>query len=168
MPLLHGTATILRPAHAQDADPLVAILNKPAVARWWPIFDADGLREALTTDGGPTLYAIQYDNRVVGSVQYAEEPAPSYRHASIDIFLDPDVHGQGLGTDALRTLARHLFHDKAHHRLVANPASENERAVKTFSRVGFRGVGVMRKYERDRGGDWHDCLLMDLLEPDLS
>ena len=166
--MLHGTATILREARQDDADRLAEILQKPAVARWWPIFDAEGLREALSTDGGPVLYAIEVDGRVMGSVQYAEEPAPSYRHANIDIFLDPEVHGRGLGTDAIRTLARHLFHDKGHHRLVANPANENERAVKTFSRVGFRPVGVMRRYERDRSGDWHDCLLMDLLERDLS
>lgn len=166
--MLHGTATILRPARDGDAARLADILRKPQVARWWPIFDAEGLREALITDGGPVLFAIEVDGDVVGSVQYAEEPAPSYRHANIDIFLDPEVHGRGLGTDAVRTLARHLFHDKGHHRLVANPAADNERAVKTFSRVGFRPVGVMRHYERDRDGEWHDCLLMDLLERDLS
>ena len=166
--MLYGTATTLRQAREDDAPRLADILSRPEVARWWPIFDADGLREALATDGGPVLLAIEAEGRVVGSVQYAEEPAPSYRHANIDIFLDPDVHGQGLGTDAIRTLARHLFHDKGHHRLVANPAADNERAVKTFSRVGFKPVGVMRAYERDRHGEWHDCLLMDLLEPDLS
>lgn len=166
--MLYGTATVLRPARDADAPRLADILHQPEVARWWPIFDAEGLREALITDGGPVLFAIEVDGDVAGSVQYAEEPAPSYRHANIDIFLHPDFHGRGLGTDAIRTLARHLFHDKGHHRLVANPAVDNERAVKTFSRVGFRAVGVMRRYERDRAGEWHDCLLMDLLEPDLS
>ena len=32
------------------------------------------------------------------------------------------------------------------------------------SKVGFKPVGVMRRYERDANGkDWHDGLLMELL-----
>lgn len=33
--------------------------------------------------------------------------------------------------------------------------------------VGFRPVGVMRRYERGADGDWHDGLLMDLLADEL-
>jgi aminoglycoside 6'-N-acetyltransferase len=33
--------------------------------------------------------------------------------------------------------------------------------------VGFRPVGVMRRYERGPDGSWHDGLLMDLLPEDL-
>jgi aminoglycoside 6'-N-acetyltransferase len=29
--------------------------------------------------------------------------------------------------------------------------------------VGFKSVGIMRKYERGPDGSWHDSLLMDLL-----
>jgi len=45
---------------------------------------------------------------VRGMVQYGEEEEPAYRHASIDIFLDPVVHRQGIGRDAILTLARYL------------------------------------------------------------
>jgi aminoglycoside 6'-N-acetyltransferase len=41
-------------------------------------------------------------------VQYGEDEEPAYRHASIDIFLDPVVHRQGVGRDAILTLARYL------------------------------------------------------------
>lgn len=168
MQTLHGTQAILRPVECADVDRLAAILRRREVARWWPSFDADGLRDALTSDEGPVLYVVEVDGDVVGSVQYAEEPAANYRHASLDIFLEPEYHGRGIGSDAIQTVARHLLHDKGHHRLVTNPAVENERAIKTFTRVGFRPVGEMRRYERDRDGVWHDCLLMDLLEHDLS
>lgn len=166
--MLHGTATILRPARVDDAPRLAEILSHPQVARWWPVFGAHELADLLSSESAPGLLAVLLDDRIVGSVQYAEEPAPSYRHANVDIFIDPAVHGRGLGADTLRTVARHLFHDRGHHRITASPAVDNERAVKSFTRVGFRAVGVMRLYERDRDGNWHDCLLMDLLEPDLS
>jgi aminoglycoside 6'-N-acetyltransferase len=34
--------------------------------------------------------------------------------------------------------------------------------------VGFRDVGVMRQYEKDNEGAWHDALLMDLLRDELA
>ena len=105
---------------------------------------------------------------MVGSIQYVEEPSPDYRHASIDVFLDPDWHGKGLGTDAVRTLARHLVRDRGHHRLAIDPAVDNIKAIRCYKRVGFREVGVMRSYERGQDGHWHDCLLMDLLKPELT
>ena len=88
--------------------------------------------------------------------------------ASIDIYLDPAVHGRGLGTDAVRTLARHLIVDRGHHRLVIDPAADNAAAIRFYSNVGFRPVGLMRRYERDLDGTWHDGLLMDLLADELS
>jgi aminoglycoside 6'-N-acetyltransferase len=34
-------------------------------------------------------------------------------------------------------------------------------------RLGFKPVGVMRRYERAADGTWHDSLLMDLLADEL-
>ncbi len=165
--VLHGTAVTLRPVEPRDAERLAAILAEPEVARWWPRYDRDRVRDDLVAAADTVVYAIEFEGRVVGSIQYVEEPALDYRHASMDLFLDPEVHGQGLGTDAVKTLARHLIYDRGHHRLAIHPAADNEKAIKTFTRVGFRPVGVMRQYERGAGGEWQDCLLMDLLERDL-
>jgi aminoglycoside 6'-N-acetyltransferase len=165
--VLHGTATTLRPATADDAEGLSAILAEPEVARWWPRYDADRVRAELLDSDDTTMFVIEVDDDLVGAVMYVEEPSPDYRHASIDVFLHPDWHGKGLGTDAVRTLAKHLIHDRGHHRLAIDPAASNEKAIRTYKRVGFREVGVMRSYERNVDGQWHDCLLMDLLERDL-
>lgn len=165
--VLHGTATVLRPARADDAEALTAILAEPEVAKWWGRYDAERVRAELIHGGGSVVFVIEVDDQVVGSVQYFEEPAPDYRHASIDLFLHPDWHGKGLGTDAVRTIARHLVHDRGHHRLAIDPAVTNERAIRAYQRVGFKAVGVMRSYERGPDGEWHDCLLMDLLGREL-
>jgi aminoglycoside 6'-N-acetyltransferase len=50
---------------------------------------------------------------------------------------------------------------------VIDPAATNERAIRSYRRVGFRDVGVMRRYERGGDGTWHDGLLMDLLREDI-
>ncbi len=59
--------------------------------------------------------------------------------------------------------------DRGHHRLVIDPAADNEAAIRCYAAVGFRPVGVLRRYERDvDGAGRHDGLLMDLLAEDLA
>src|SRR5262249_51486378 len=123
---------------------------------------------AALADPEATLFAIEVDGRVVGAIQYSEETEPDYRHAGIDIYLDPAAHGRGLGSDAVRTLARHLVVDRGHHRLTIDPAADNEAAIRAYAKAGFRPVGVMRQYERGADGSWHDGLLMDLLADELT
>jgi aminoglycoside 6'-N-acetyltransferase len=164
---LHGTRVTLRPATPADAEALTAILSRPEVTRWWPRYDHARVRDALVDSPDTTVYVIALGVDIIGSVQYVEEPARDYRHASLDLFLEPDEHGKGLATDAVRTLVRHLIYDRSHHRIAVYPAVDNDRAIRTFSRVGFQRVGVMRRYERAADGTWQDCLLMDLLESDL-
>ena len=110
-----------------------------------------------------TPYVIEFEDRVVGWIQWQAEDEPDYRHANMDIYVDPAVSGRGVGTDAVRTLARHLLVDHGHHRLVIDPAADNAAAIRAYRKVGFRPVGIMRQYERGADGTWHDNLLMDLL-----
>jgi aminoglycoside 6'-N-acetyltransferase len=163
---LVGAAVVLSPVRTVDVPELVRIRRTPEVAsRWgdvaeepdWPFDDADTV-----------CFCVVHEGRVVGLVQYVEENTPQYRHAGIDLFLDPAVHGRGLGRDAVRTMARHLVEDRGHHRLVIDPAADNTAAIRCYAAVGFRPVGLMRAYERDSDGHgWHDGLLMDLLAADL-
>jgi aminoglycoside 6'-N-acetyltransferase len=65
-------------------------------------------------------------------------------------------------------LARHLVHERGHHRLVIDPAAENVRAIRCYERVGFRRIGVQRKSELAGDGTWRDGLLMDMLAEELT
>lgn len=164
---LHGDAVVLRPVVPADVPELVRIARTPEVERWW---GDEYLEEDWPLDDpSSTVLVVLVDGRVAGMIQYSEENTPKYRHAGIDIFLDPAVHGRGHGRDAVRTLASHLVRDLGHHRLVIDPAADNEQAIRSYAAVGFRPVGVMRRYERDaEGSGWHDGLLMDLLAEELT
>jgi aminoglycoside 6'-N-acetyltransferase len=60
----------------------------------------------------------------------------------------------------------HLIEERGHHRVTIDPAADNAAAIRTYEKVGFKPVGVMRAYERDVGGQgWHDGLLMELVVP---
>ena len=90
-----------------------------------------------------------------------------YRHANIDIFLSTSRHGRGLGTEAIRVLARHLFEERGHHRLTIDPAADNAAAIRAYEKAGFREIGIMREYERGPDGSWHDGVLMDMLRKEF-
>lgn len=163
---LHGRQVILRPVTPQDRQALLDILSTPQVARWWGAPDND---QWPYDDEADTRFSVVLDGTVVGLVQFGEEDDPNYRHAGIDVFLDPAVHGRGLGRDAVHTLVRYLFDERGHHRIVIDPAATNQRAISTYAAVGFRSVGVLRSYERNIDGTgWHDGLLMELLASDLA
>jgi aminoglycoside 6'-N-acetyltransferase len=167
-PVLEGQNVVLRPAGDADIPALVAIVSSPEVARWWgtPRSEEEFAKELLDED--VVTFAIEVGKEVIGLIQYYEENEPDYRSAGVDISLRPDHLGRGLGTDAVRTIARYLFDEREHHRLTIDPAAANERAIACYRKVGFQPVGVMRRYERGADGSWHDGLLMDLLREEFS
>jgi aminoglycoside 6'-N-acetyltransferase len=160
---LHGPRVVLRPLETADAEPIAGLLAEPEVERWWGVHDVERVRRDLIDDPEVTSFAIELEGELIGLVSYYEELEPDYRHAGMDILLGSAYHDQGLGSEALAVLARHLFTERGHHRLIIDPAAENERAIRAYARVGFRPVGLMREYERGPDGTWHDGLLMDLL-----
>ena len=165
---IRGDSVVLRSLAVDDVPRLVEIGRQPEVARWWTSVTTEQLTaKAEGRDDAPGL-AILVAGDVVGMIQYGEEDDPEYRSASIDIFLSNEVHGRGLGTDAVRTLARWLVRERGHHRVTIDPAVENPAAVRAYEKVGFRRVGVMREYWTDPSGVRHDGLLMDLLAHDLD
>jgi aminoglycoside 6'-N-acetyltransferase len=157
----------LRPLEATDAPALGRIAAEPEIAHWWLGLTEQEILEMAGPEEDAFVFAVELDGEVIGLAQTSEEPEPDYRHASIDLFLGTAWHGQGLGADTVRTLARWLFAERGHHRITIDPALANERAIRTYERVGFKRVGVMRRYERGRDGEWHDGLLLDLLPEDL-
>jgi len=155
---LHGNRVVLRPVADGDTEVLDRIVREPEVAAWWP-----------PPDGYEGMLAVVFEGALIGAVQFDEETDAAYRHASIDVFLATRHHGQGLGTDTVRTLARWLVHERGHHRLTIDPAAANVAAIRSYTKVGFKPVGIMRAYELDhRTGAWRDGLLMDLLADELT
>jgi aminoglycoside 6'-N-acetyltransferase len=152
---------ILRPLAESDVAELWRIHSTPEVARWW-----GGPEEGFPWSDEPesTRLAIEVDGAVAGMIQFNEESQARYRHASIDLFLDPALHGRGLGTEAVRLMARQLIEERGHHRITIDPSVGNGAAIRAYEKAGFERVGVMRRYERHPdGSSWRDGLLMELL-----
>ena len=150
----------LEPLAAGHAAALRRIILTPDVARWWDPPEDDF---PLHDDPDSVRFAIVADGSVAGLIQFWEEDDPKYRHAGIDLFVDPAHRGRGVGPAAIRQVVA-LLRARGHHRVVIDPAAANAAAIRAYEKAGFRPVGVMRAYERDAdGAGWHDGLLMELL-----
>lgn len=169
MTVLQGRRVRLRPPTDADVAPLAAIRRHPLLHHHWRGGDDKeaAVREDMAEHGSTGL-VIELDGRPVGWVQFSEELEPDYRSASMDIYVDAEVHGQGVGSDAVRTLARHLVDEKGHHHITIDPAADNQAAIACYRKVGFRDVGILRQAERGNDGTWHDALMMDLLATELT
>jgi aminoglycoside 6'-N-acetyltransferase len=161
---LRGPRVILRNATLNDVTRLTAIRSEPEVERRWGVLEDGEMDEFVRED---TTFVIEVDGEAVGAVQYGEVEDPMYRSASIDLYLTTPRHGQGLGSEAVRVLARHLIEERGHRRLTIDPAADNAAAIRAYEKVGFRPVGLMRSYEQGPDGTFHDGLLMEMLVDEL-
>jgi aminoglycoside 6'-N-acetyltransferase len=168
VPTLQGEQVVLRPIRPDDREALMDVLSDPSVVAVWDTRGPENSTdELLAGDANWTVWAIEVDGAFAGSIQAAENDDEDYKSAGIDIFMHSRFQGRGLGTDAVRTLARYLIEVRGHHRLTIDPAADNARAIRTYEKVGFKPVGVMRQYERGVSGTYHDGLLMDMLAGEL-
>jgi aminoglycoside 6'-N-acetyltransferase len=151
------------PVAAEHRARLEELREEPGILRWWQ----EPRGGWLDDERDVFKRTVLLDGTVIGYLQWYEESDPMYRHAAVDLFLDPAFHGRGLGTEVVRMACAHLIDDRGFHRLVIDPEVENEVAIACYRKVGFRSVGVLRRYERDRFGVWKDGLLMDLLADEL-
>ena len=117
----------LRPLAPGDEPELLRIHTMPEVLRWW---DEPSEGFPWTDEPGTTRLTIELDGAIAGMIQFSEELDPKYRHAGIDLFLDPAVHGRGVGTEAVRRVARHLIEARGHHRITIDPAAANASAIR--------------------------------------
>lgn len=168
LPTLEGDGFALRPLRRTDADAVLALLRQPGVARWWGAYDAEKLERDFFDPAWAYTYLIVVADELAGILQFHEVPDPDYKSAGIDITLGEAYQDRGLGTKALKRLVRYLIAERGHHRMTIDPATDNPRAIRVYEKVGFRRVGVMREYERDLNGRWHDGLLMDLLASEFE
>jgi len=127
-------------------------LATPEVVRWWgdPVREAALLEEDLgeaamvmrivSFDGRCFAYAQDYD---VGKwpQRHLQDLPPGSR--AVDTFIGkPDMIGCGHGAAFMRLLARLLIQEGA-SRVVIDPAVDNVRARRAYSRAGFAGESVV-------------------------
>ena len=134
---IRGELTTVRLATVADADLLTQWHADPEVARFWD-YELYTREEILRRLARPDVdaFIVEADGQAIGYLQAWFGDAPDV--GGLDMFLIPAARGRGLGSDAARALARHLL--KAGRRVTVDPYLWNERAIRAWSKAGFRPV----------------------------
>jgi RimJ/RimL family protein N-acetyltransferase len=87
--------------------------------------------------------------------------------AETGIFIgNPEYWNKGFGTEALGLLMDYGFRALNLHNVFLKVYSFNERAKKSYEKIGFKIIGKYREALL-RGKERHDIILMDLLHSDF-
>jgi RimJ/RimL family protein N-acetyltransferase len=151
----------LRPATDADLEPLIALAQRPEIARTLARGAAETLADALAADSGELL-VIEHAGGFAGGVRWLLTNRRSRIAEIRTLMLDPAVQRRGLAVPVVRALCDRLFDTHAIHRVEAEVMGINDAARRVFERVGFVHEGTRRR-AYDRHGAWQDGVSYGLL-----
>jgi aminoglycoside 6'-N-acetyltransferase len=162
--VLAGERMTLRPPTAADAEPLLSILTEPEVSRWWVDYTPERIRDEIITSGDALVMEI--DACCAGAIFLYPNEDPEYLHVVIHLFLGAKWYGHRYGAESLAIVIAHLK-TLGQHRFTLDPNVHNAPAIRSYERLGFRRVGILREYQLRPDGSYEDGLLMDLVLSDF-
>jgi aminoglycoside 6'-N-acetyltransferase len=159
-----------------DKSQLAKWLSNPKVLQYYEgrdnPFDAEKVkREFFDDEDGATRCLIEYKEKPIGYVQFYEidgEERELYGYADskdiiygMDQFIGESAYwNKGIGTELITSIAAYLIRRKGADRLVMDPQTWNERAIRCYEKCGFEKVKLLPKREFHEG-EYRDCWLME-------
>lgn len=120
----------------------------------------------VLSDEGVTPCIMVFECRPVGYLQYYAADPDEYSFEgsgniwALDLFIgEPDYWGRGIGTRFVRLLLAYLFEQQGATWVIIDPHVDNERAVRSYEKAGFRKLKLLPRHELHEGRQV-DCWLM--------
>lgn len=166
-PPVRGPRVTIRWVTAADEAPLLAILSEPEVAEWWVGYGAEPDRVRREFVEAPaTTRVLEIGGEVAGALWVIRSADPEYPTTVMHLFLATRFRGRRLGAEALALAIREEFRAGS-ARVTLDPNVHNLGAIRSYERLGFRRVGVLRDYQVRPAGHLDDALLLDLTRSDF-
>lgn len=170
---LVGERCYLSPINVSDVAQYCEWLNDLEVARNLTMarhnVSLTSEREALERLSKDHNYAIVTlgDDRLIGNCGFGSIDH-LHRTAEIGIFIgDKEYWGQGYGPEAMRLLLAYGFDHLNLRNVMLIVYSFNERAIRAYTKIGFRELGRRRACYVMKGTEY-DIVYMDMLNEDLQ
>lgn len=119
----------------------------------------DFFENVICSDENVNL-AISVDEEMVGLVSLKPKQEGV---GQIGIWIHPDHHGKGYGTEASKLLIGHAFDEMRYHKVYAQALESNEASQKIWEKLGFTQEGELRE-QTFRNGEYEDTYYYGLLE----
>jgi RimJ/RimL family protein N-acetyltransferase len=166
--MINGQRVRLRRATLEDA-PLLELWQSVVYkgvfndfgTPFYPVRDAIRETGLVGENGGTLIVESAASGEPIGSVSWRAVrygPNPESGAWNIGISLVPAARGKGLGTEAQRLLADHLFETTPVNRVEAMTDIENVAEQRSLEKAGFAREGVL-KGSQYRAGGWHDLVV---------
>lgn len=118
-----------------------------------------------------TRCIIEYNKKSIGYIQYYiidEEECEEYGYSNFkgtifgtDQFIgEPEYWGQGIGKILMKLMINYLSTEKGAQKIVLDPQTWNERAIKCYEKSGYVKVKLLPEHELHEG-ELKDCWLME-------
>jgi RimJ/RimL family protein N-acetyltransferase len=170
--MIAGSKVRLRAFREDDLKNSVAWLNNPAVTRYlqqmrpWSVVEERAWLERIMRNEDPTSMSFVVettDGEYVGSIGLVRIDSRNHSAEAGIVIGRPEEWGRGLGTDAMLVLLRHAFEELNLHRVGLRVYTFNQRAIRSYLKLGFSEEGRLRE-ALFRHGAWHDVILMAILQ----
>lgn len=114
---------------------------------------------------------IEYDGAKIGYIQFYlldEETSKQYGYSlnsetiyGIDQFIgEHEYWNKGIGTLLVSSMVQYLINIKNADKVVMDPQSRNERALRCYEKCGFKRVKLLPNHELHEG-ERRDCWLLE-------
>jgi RimJ/RimL family protein N-acetyltransferase len=167
---LRDELIVLRHWRADDADAVYEACQDLEMLQWLPRIPRPYTREdarAFVTrelDLGPHQYAIEKDDRVVGSIGMLINENET---GHVGYWCLRSERGQGLAPRALRILSRYAFDALALGRVELVTDPDNRASQRVAEKLGFTREGVLRSHLLHPDGRRRDSVMFSLLPGEL-
>jgi len=171
--ILDGDLVRLREYHKEDLPLAWKYVNdwevrkflNPGISLPWKFEEEEKWYEELSSKNEKNYsFAIERksDNQYIGGCGINDLDWKN-SVATVGIFLGKAFLSHGYGTDAMRILVNFIFSEMNIHKILLRVFAFNERAIKSYQKVGFKIEGTLRS-QIFREGKYHDEILMGVLE----
>lgn len=127
--------------------------------------EKDFFEEVISSEDNVHL-AISREEEIIGIISL-EEDEKDLRVAELGIWIDPDHHGKGYGTEAAKLVTDYGFNELNYHRIMARAHGENKGSQRIWEKLGFTKEGELRE-QVYRQGEFTDAYLYGILEHEWS
>jgi RimJ/RimL family protein N-acetyltransferase len=134
----------------------------------YQLYRTQKVREAIEKQQAEDPHTIEFavrtltDDRMIGFVAF---DGIDWRNGDTFVAIgigDPVYRGKGYGADAMRVMLRYGFEELNLYRVQLNVFSYNERAIKSYLKIGFVAEGCQRGMLLREGQRW-DFIYMSVL-----
>lgn len=160
-----GPAVELRAPVQDDLEPLYAILQEPEVAFWWVGFSKERTQREFI-DAPETTRVIEVAGECAGALYVLRGEDPEYPTTVMHLFIGTRFRGRRIGEEALALAIRHEFANGI-TRITLDPNEHNDGAIRSYERLGFKRIGVLRDYQVRPGGALEGAMFLDLTRSDF-